>query len=51
MPEDRARWRPLWDHYWTKPIDVHALPGVITAALQNAKADSAKERVITPAVT
>jgi len=35
MPEDRARALAAgFDHYWTKPIDVRALPGVIAATLQ-----------------
>ena len=34
MPEDRRRALAAgFDHYWTKPIDVRALPGAITAVL------------------
>ncbi|HEY6512117.1 MAG TPA: ATP-binding protein [Burkholderiaceae bacterium] len=35
MPEDRQRALDAgFDHYWTKPIDVRALPGAIAAALR-----------------
>ena len=35
MPDDRERALAAgFDHYWTKPIDVRALPAAITAALQ-----------------
>jgi signal transduction histidine kinase len=34
MPEDRQRALDAgFDHYWTKPIDVRALPGAVAAAL------------------
>ncbi|MFI4931196.1 MAG: ATP-binding protein [Burkholderiales bacterium] len=35
MPDDRKRALAAgFDHYWTKPIDVRALPAAITAVLQ-----------------